>query len=184
MKSTLREALNRILSIFRREPLDRDLDGELASHLDFAVDDNIKLGMSPAEARRQALIRFGGVQQAKERQRDARGLPWFEILRQDLRYTFRTLKRDRGFTIIAILILGLGIGANVVVFSVVNTLLLRPLPFRDPHQLARILTKDPKGGESSMTYSADATEEFQQRTRFFQRSPATSPSPRLTTSSS
>lgn len=168
MKSNLREALQRLRSLFRREPLDRDLDGELATHIEFAVEDNIKLGMSPAEARRQALIRFGGVQQAKEHQRDARGLPWLEILRQDLRYTFRTLKRDRGFTLIAILILGLGIGANIVVFSVVDTLLLRPLPFRDPHQLVRILTRDPKGGESSMTYSADATEEFQQRNRFFQ----------------
>ena len=124
--------------------------------------------MTADEARRRALIQFGGVAQAKEQHRAARGLPWLEVLLQDLRFTFRTLGRDRGFTVIAVIILGLGIGANITVFSVVNTILLRPLPFHNSQELVRILSKDDRGGESSMTYSTDATEAFQRRNQSFQ----------------
>ena len=155
-------------SLFRKREQDVELDAEMQSHLEFAVEENVRAGMTPDEARRKAMVRFGGVQQARERQRDARGLPWLEILMQDLKFTFRTLRRDRAFAAIAILILGLGIGANIAVFSVVDTVLLRPLPFPDSGQLVRIVTKNPKAGESSKTYSADATEEFQQRNHSFE----------------
>ncbi len=165
---TLRESLQRVLSFFHKQHRDSELDAEVAAHLELAVEENMRHGMPEEEARRQALVRFGGVAQAKEQQREARGLPWLDVLLQDLRFTFRTLGRDRGFTAIAVVILGLGIGANIAVFSVVNTLLLRPLPLRDPQQLVRILSKNPSGGESSMTYSADATQEFQRRNRSFQ----------------
>lgn len=134
-----------------------------------AVEENIQRGLTPLEARRQALIRFGAVDTAKFKQREARGLMKLDILLQDLKYTFRTLSRDRGFTLVAVLILALGIGANIAVFSVVNTLLLRPLPFPDSQQLVRIHQKDPKGGESSMTYSSDAMQAFQQRTSTLQQ---------------
>jgi len=124
--------------------------------------------MSREEARRRALVRFGGVEQALEQHRESRTLPWVDVLRQDLRFSLRMFRRDFGFTVVAIVILALGIGANIAVFSVVNTILLRPLPFRDPQQLVRIVEKDPKAGESGKTYTADATQDFQQQNRSFQ----------------
>ncbi len=163
----IREAVNRSLSFFQKQQRDSDLDAELQSHLDLAVEENISHGMSPAEARRRALIRFGGVQQAKEHQREARGLPWLDVLLQDLRYTTRTLRRDSGFATISILILALGIGANIVVFSVVDTILLRPLPFPEANRLVRIAPKVSKCGASCATYSTDAVQEFQRQNKSF-----------------
>jgi hypothetical protein len=128
MIDRLRQAWNRALAAFRGAPLDRDLGVEIASHLDAAIEDNIRLGMTPEEARRQALVRFGGVARAMEQHREARGLPALEVLGQDLRFTLRTLGRDRAFACVVILVLALGIGANVAVFSVVNTLLLLAAP--------------------------------------------------------
>jgi predicted permease len=155
--------------VFLKAPLDEDLDAEMASHLEMAVEENLRRGMDLEEARRRAMVRFGGVQQAREQQREARGLPFLDVLGQDLRYTLRTLGRDRAFTIVAVLILALGIGANVAVFSVVNTMLLRPLPFPEAQRLVRITTVDPPCGESCRTYSADATQEYADRNRSFEQ---------------
>jgi predicted permease len=168
MRYSLCEVFNQIRSLFRSEQLDHEVKDEMASHLEMAVEENLRRGLSPDEARRQALVQFGGVQQALERHRESRTLPWVDVLRQDLRFTFRMLRRDSGFAAVAVLILALGIGANIAVFSVVNTILLRPLPFRDSQQLVRIVEKDPKAGESSKTYTADATQDFQQQNRSFQ----------------
>jgi predicted permease len=164
----IREAFGRVLSFFGKQTRDADLEAEVANHLDLAIEENLRRGLSPQEARRQAMLSFGGVQQAKERQRETRGLPWLDVLGQDLRFTLRTLGRDRAFTIVALLILALGIGANIVVFSVVNTILLRPLPFPEPQQLVRLATKTPACGESCRTYSADATAEYRERNKSFQ----------------
>jgi predicted permease len=158
----------RVRSFFSKPPLDADLEAEIAAHLEMAVEENIQRGLTPLEARRQAFIRFGGIDLAKDQHREARGLMKLDILLQDLRYTIRTLSRDRGFTIVAILILALGIGVNIAVFSVVNTLLLRPLPFPDAQQLTWIAPPPTKCGLSCATYSTDAYDEFRTYTHSFQ----------------
>ena len=168
MNGGIRRALGRVRAFFGKRSRDAELEAELAAHLDMAIDEYVERGMSFAEARRLALLRFGGVQQAREQQREARGLMDLDILLQDLKYTLRTLGRDRGFTAVAILILALGIGANIAVFSVVNTLMLRPLPFPDAHQLVWIAPPPTKCGLSCATYSTDAYDEFRAYTRSYQ----------------
>ena len=153
---------------FSKKALDADLDAEMATHLEMAIEENLGRGLPFSEARRLALVRFGGMEQAKEQHREARGLMKLDILLQDLRYAMRTLAHDRGFTIVAIFILALGIGANVAVFSVVNTLLLRPLPFPNAHELVWIAPPPAKCGFSCETYSADAFDEFRAQTRSYQ----------------
>lgn len=154
-----------MLAFVRRDALDEELDAEIASHLEMAIEENVRSGMSAEEARRQALVRFGGVQRAREEQRAARGLPFLDVLLQDARYTLRSLWRDAGFTAVALVILALGIGANVAVFSVVNTLLLRPLPFPESQRLLWIQGPPQGCGMSCVTYSVDAFEAYQQRTQ-------------------
>ncbi len=160
--------LRRVQAFFRKEPLDARLDAELAAHVELATEDYMKRGLPPAEARRAALVSLGGLQQARERQREARGLMSVEILLQDVKYTFRTLRRDRGFATVAILILALAIGANIAVFSVVDTLMLRPLPFPNAQQLLWIAPPSQKCGLSCATYSTDAYDEFREYSRSYQ----------------
>ena len=168
MIDRLRQFFLGFAALFRRANLDRELDAEMAAHLEFAIEENVRSGMSPKEARRRALIQFGGTQQAKENHRDSRGIPAIEILLQDLRYAFRTLLKDRAFTAIAIFILALGIGANIVVFSVINTLLLRPLPFPNSQQLVWFTGNHGEGGLSGITYNVGSYEEYAGHAQSFQ----------------
>ena len=167
MSETLR-LVKRLWAFIRRKPLDDDLEDELAAHLQFAIDDNIARGFSPTEARRLALISIGGMDQARYKHREARGFMTLDIFKQDLKYTLRTLWHDPSFTIVAVLILALAIGANIAVFSVVNTLLLRPLPFPNAHELVWIAPPPTKCGMSCATYSTDAYDEFRTGSRSYQ----------------
>jgi predicted permease len=167
MNGRVRQFVLRLRSLFRHEELDGELGAEMNTHLGLAIEENIQKGMSPEEARRQALIRFGGRERAREEHRESRTWPTLDEFQQDLRYALRSFRRDRSFVFVAILILALGIGANIAVFSVVNTILLRPLPFHDSKQLVFISGADGKSGMSSITYSVDAYEEYKRQNQSF-----------------
>ena len=127
--------LSRLRGLFRKRKLEDELANEIQSHLEMQIDDLVRQGMSPAEARYVALRKFGGVDQVKETYRDRRTLPLVETFFRDLRYGLRMLRRSPGMTTVAILSLALGIGANTALFSVVDAVLLKTLPVHDPEQL-------------------------------------------------
>src|SRR5467141_2315203 len=128
MRELCRTFLHRLAALFRHRHLEDDLDAELRSHIEMAIELNLRKGMSAEDARREALRSFGGVEQTKEIYRHQRGLPMIETALQDLRFGLRMLRRSPGFSILAILCLTLGIGANAAVFSWIEGILFRPYP--------------------------------------------------------
>lgn len=135
--------LSRLAALFRKRQLDARLDDEMSFHLDMQTDENIRRGMSPQEARRQACIASGGLEQAKELHRDARGIPFLESCLQDVHYALRRLRKSPGFTAVAVLTLALGLGVNATIFGLISAIFLRPLPVRDADRLVVVLQQSP-----------------------------------------
>jgi putative ABC transport system permease protein len=139
-------------NLLRRTKVESELDEELRYHIEQQAEQNIRLGMDPEAARSAALRAFGGVEQAKERCREARGVRWLEDIWQDLRYGVRMLLKKPGFTLTAVITFALGIGVNTVVFSCVYLLLFQPLPYPDAERLAVISQTSRQGVESGVSY--------------------------------
>jgi hypothetical protein len=138
--------LVRLFGLFHRARRGREFAEELESHLALHIEDNLRAGMSPEEARRRAIVKLGGVAQVQELHREQRGLPMLETLFLDLRFGARMLFKNPGFSLIDVIMLAPGIGANTAIFSVVNAVLLRALPYPEPGRLVHFLESNPGHG--------------------------------------
>jgi predicted permease len=156
----LRMFLLRLWALLRSRRIDRDIDDEITSHLAEATDEYIRQGLSPEDARQAARRSFGGVTQTKEVYREVRTFMWLDDLPGDLRYALRTLRRARAFTAVVLLTLALGIGANAAIFSVLNGVILRPLPYPKSEQLMSVTTQYPLVGVAQFPLSAPEYLEF------------------------
>ena len=148
----LRALLLRSTGLFRREQGSRDFADEIESHLRMHIEDNLRSGMDAEQARRQALIKLGGMQQTKEQYRDRRTLPMLEMLWSDIRFGARVLWKSRVFAIVAVVTLALGIGGNAAIFSIVNGVLLNPLPFPQPERLVALHESKPNFTQGAISY--------------------------------
>jgi len=163
-----RRVFAKLTNLFRRSHADRDLDREVSAHLTLLEEEFRRRGMSPEQARIQARRAYGGVEQAKQLQREERSILWLEQTLQDLRYAWRSLLKTPGFAAIAVLTLALGIGANIAIFTVVNAVLLRPLPFQHPERLVRIFDDLNGVGAKDVGLSVAELEDLRDRSGVFE----------------
>src|SRR5665213_2114153 len=133
-----RRAVASVLASMNKRRLDRELEDEIRAHLELAERDAVARGLSREEAHREARLSFGGIEGMKEEHRDHRGFRWIETLLRDFRYGLASLLRSPGFTAVVVGVLALGIGGTVAMFSVVDAVLLKPLPFPEPDRIVRV----------------------------------------------
>jgi predicted permease len=148
----LRALLLRCKGLFLKNTRERELADELESHLQMHIEDNIRAGMSPQEARRVALMKLGGLDQAKEAYRDRATIPFLESVVQDLRFTLRQLRKNPAFTVTAIAMIALGISASVAIFAFVDAALIKPLPYQDPSTLLFVTETTPQIPRARLSY--------------------------------
>jgi len=165
----LRAFLFRLTGLWDKGRKDREMAEELESHLRMQVEDNLRSGMTPSQARRAALLKSGGVEPAKEACRDHRGLPVLETTMRDVHHALRLLSRNPAFTVVTVLSLALGIGANTAIFTLLDQMVLRRLPVRHPEQLQMIWTTGPSLGstQGSRASSYPMYQDFEQRATAF-----------------
>ena len=167
MRELLRTSIHRITSLFRRRHMEDDLTAEVRSHLEMAVDLNMRKGMSAEDARREALIGFGGVENVKELYRERIGLPMIETILQDIRFGFRMLRRSPGFSLLAILCLTVAIGSNAAVLSWIEGILIRPYPAVAHQERMVALSSITHGGRRDGMSLPDFID-FQKNSRLFE----------------
>ncbi len=156
----------RIRSLFRRRAVEDELDEELRDHLERRTEEGVANGLSADEARRAALLDLGGIEQRKEECRDARGVRWLEEFLQDLRYGFRLLRKNPAFSVVVVLALALGLGANIALFSLFNTVLLGALPVQHPEQLVVLSTVN-ENSDSITSFSYPMYRELRDKNAVF-----------------
>ena len=161
-----RRWIARLLALFYDRRLDRELDAEVRAHLELAERDALSRGLSPDEARREARLAFGAVEPMKEAHRDERGVMWLDHLARDVRYGLASLRRDPLFAMVAVAVLALGIGANTATFSIVDGVLLKPMPFPEPDRIVRVW-EAPTPSSTNSTTTRNFIE-FGRRSRSFE----------------
>lgn len=168
----LRVFIYRVRGLFRSSQADRELAAELESHLQLHIDDNIRSGMTPDEARRRALIALGGLERTKEEYRDRRGVPLIEAVIRDLQHGVKGLAKNPAFSLAAISILGLGVGVNTAIFTLVNAVVLRPLPFPDADRIMRVWHTPPPDlftGRQVFALSPANFADWKEQSQWFER---------------
>jgi hypothetical protein len=153
MLEAMKVFLSRVRGWLFMRRVEEEFERELSEHLELLTGENVRRGITEAEARRAARLRLGGAAQLRETNRELRGLPFLDTFLQDIRYALRTLRKSPGFASVCILTVALGIGANTAIFSVVNSVLLRPLPYPNEERLVRIEERHPTWGTVNSTYA-------------------------------
>src|SRR5215831_14828995 len=161
------EAFSRLVAVFRNRKLDEEFDEELAAHIDLLTEENRRRGMSPMEARRQAIWRIGGVNAARELQREARGLPRLENVIRAFWQAWRSWRSAKTVAVFASLALAAGIGATTSIYTVVHAVMLKPLAYRDGDRFVALFSATTKDPEHYGDLSYKDAQTYQERTRVF-----------------
>jgi len=169
MFARIRALVSRTYTWLSPRRADQDFEHELESHLDMLAQENVQRGMAPEEAKRAARMRLGGLTQLKETNRELQGLPILETFLQDAHFALRMLRKNPGFTAVAVLTLALGIGANTAIFSVVYAVLLKPLPYTKAEQLFNVFEAQPQEGVMGTGWSYANFMELREQNHVFTR---------------